>query len=114
MRYLSIDYSHEFISNKIKDELLLNDIWDYNCIEKAILEDIKRVFDFDIGISRNINTLSGGQRSITYLITLSYILSAKKIENMTLNLNNITQSLTKLSRTKLLDYLKDRGINVTE
>ncbi len=114
MRYLTIEYSHEFISNKIKDELLLNDIWDFSIIEKKILHDIKTFFDFDIGISRDINTLSGGQRSITYLVTLSYILISKKINHMTLNLNNITQSLSPLSRDKILKYLSNKGIYVTE
>lgn len=114
MRYLTIEYSHEFISNKIKDELLINDIWDFADIEKVILLDVKTFFSFDIGISRNINTLSGGQRSIAYLVTLSYILISKKINHMTLNLKNIAQSLSPLSLEKLLKYLTDKGIYVTE
>lgn len=114
MENLTIEYSHEFISNKIKDELLLNDIWDFKNIENRILFDIKKIFDFDIGRSRNINTLSGGQRSITYLITLSYILTSKNIDHITIKLINIKESLSPISMDKLLKYLSERGIDVTE
>lgn len=114
MRYLTIEYGREFISNKIKDELLLNNIWDFTRIEKIIVEDIRSYFGFDIGISRNINTLSGGQRSIAYLLTLSHIADFKQIRQLTLNLLNIKESLSANSNARLITYLNDRGIYVAE
>jgi len=112
MRFLTIEYNKEFISNRIKDELLLVDIWNYTEIEKKILIDIETNFNYKIEPSRNINTLSGGQRSIAYLVTLSYIILEKKLEKVTLNLVNITQSLSPKSREKLEKYLNERGIYV--
>ncbi|MGL1892376.1 MAG: hypothetical protein OCD02_12175 [Spirochaetaceae bacterium] len=114
MRSLNIDYSHEFISNKIKDELLLNDIFSFNLNESLILKDIDDLFNFQVGLNRDINTLSGGQRSLTYLITLAYILEEKNIKNIDLELNNILESLTSKNRDKIVKYLKERGINVTK
>lgn len=113
MRSLTIDYSHEFISNKVIDELILYDIWDYKTIEINIISEIERIFCFNIGTNRNINSLSGGQRSITYLLTLTCILKERNIEHINLKLNNIIESLSVNSGNKLLEYLKKRGINVT-
>lgn len=112
MKLLNIEYNHEFISNKIKDELLLNDIWKFKELEKDIVKDINDYFNFDIGLSRNVNTLSGGQRSITYLVTLSYILKFKNINNITIHLNNIKESLSILSWNIIYKYLTLKGINI--
>lgn len=114
MKYLTIEYGDEFISNRIKDELLLNDIWNFSEKEKMILSDIQNIFDFEIELSRNINTLSGGQRSIAYLVTLAYIIEARQKEQITLNLINIRESLSPLSNKKLETYLKDKNINVAK
>jgi len=113
MKSLEIEYSHEFISNKIKDELILYDIWVYKELELQILKDLKTNFNFNIGVNRNINTLSGGQRSIAYLVTLTYILQERKIDHIQLILSNIIESLTKESGDKILAYLKKRGVDVT-
>jgi len=113
MRFLAIHYSHEFISNKVIDELILHDIWDYKKIELEIIEEINRIFFFNIGKNKNINKLSGGQRSITYLVTLSFILKKKNIKNLSIKLHNIIESLSAENGSKLLRYMNKRGINVT-
>lgn len=112
MNLLNIDYSHEFISNKITDELILYDIWNYKDIETLIIAEIEHEFLFKPGINRNINTLSGGQRSITYLVTLTFILKCKKYKNIELHLNNIIESLSIDNGKRILNYLKARGLYV--
>lgn len=113
MKFLTVGYSHEFISNKITDELILYNIWNYKELEKRIISEVKKIFSFNIGASRNINTLSGGQRSITFLVTLTYILKERNIDSLELKLNNIIESLSAESSRKITDYLNKRGVNVT-
>lgn len=112
MQTLTVTYSHEFISNKIRDELLLNDIFDYKHLERRVTEDIKKLYNFDISPTRNVNTLSGGQRSITYLITLRHILSYKNLDNIEVTLINIMESLSQKSRDILLNYFKKNNITI--
>lgn len=111
MKELTIDYGHEFIANRIKDELLIYDIWEYDKIESEIISDLNNFFSFKIEKSRNINTLSGGQRAVAFIVTLSWILTFKNIKNPTLKLTNIIESLTIKTGNKLIDYLTKRGIN---
>ncbi len=110
MKLLEIEYNHEFISNKIRDELLLYDIWNFKQLEKQIIAKIDMLFSFNIGLNRNINYLSGGQRSITYLVTLSYILKERNISEIELSLQNILESLSIKSRNILQSHFKDSGI----
>lgn len=112
MKTLIIDYNHEFISNKIKDELIINDIWNFKELEKDIIQDIKDIFLFDISPNKNINTLSGGQRSIAYMVTLKYILKEKDIYSIKLKMNNIIESLSVENGKKLIKYINKGGIVV--
>lgn len=114
MEILEIQYNHEFISNKIRDELVLYDIFLYKKIEENIINEIEKKFFFRIEKNRNINKLSGGQRSIAYLITLCYIVEHKNIKNLQISLINILESLSIKNRETVLEALKDRGINVIE
>lgn len=110
--YLNITYNHEFISNKVKDELILHNIWSFKDTEQLIIKDIDRILDYNIGLNRNINTLSGGQRSIAYLVTLTYIIKEKKIDSAKLKLTNILESLSPNTRDKIISYLTDNNIKV--
>lgn len=104
MKSITIKYNHEFISNKIRDELLLYDILDFKKVEKEIISEIEELFSFNPGKKRDINTLSGGQRSITYLITLRHILSQKNIKKVKIKLVNILESLSDRSNRIIKDY----------
>lgn len=109
MKSITINYSHEFISNKIADELILNDIIDYKKIEESILKEIETNFSFNVGKNRNINTLSGGQRSVAYLITLKKILTHKGITSIKINLVNILESLSENYRKIIINTFKENN-----
>lgn len=112
MKRIQIHYSHEFISNKIRDELLLYDIWNFKEVEKSIISEINSLYSFDVGHNRNVNTLSGGQRSVTYLVTLTNILKEKEINNIEVCLTNILESLSPATREITLNYLDKNSITV--
>lgn len=105
-----ITYGHEFVSQSIRDELILYSITDYKSTELQILEDVKSHFGFDPGIKRNIQTLSGGQRVICFIITLVYILLDRSIIEISLDMKGLLESLTEENRLKLLLYIKSKGI----
>ncbi len=112
MLRLKIDYGHEFISNRIKDELILNDIFDFQETEKNILKEMNNIFEMDIEINKDINHLSGGQRSLAFLVTLCHIIKKKNIPKAEIQIDNIKESLTSQKYQLLTEYLSERGIDV--
>lgn len=109
---MDIIYSHEFISNRIKDELILHSIGNYREVEENIIGDMATLTGYNIEVNRNINTLSGGQRAILYLITLSYIVNSFNLKDFKVTLIRIVESLTEKNRVRVMSYLKERGIKV--
>lgn len=114
MKTIQIQYSHEFISNKVRDELLLYDIWNFKEVEKSIISEIEEYYSFNIGFNRDINTLSGGQRSVAYLVTLINILREKEIKDIELKMTNILESLSPSTRDTTLKYLISNGVTVKD
>lgn len=114
MKTINITYSHEFISNKVRDELLLYDIWNFKDVEARIITEISKLYSFNIGTNRNVNTLSGGQRSVVYIVTLINILKEKGIDNIEISMKNILESLSPSTRKITLNYIKTNGIEVKE
>ncbi len=112
METFDIRYNHEFISNRVRDELILNSIFNTDPIESSIMKTVQELFHFTIEKGRDINSLSGGQRSLVYLVTLSYICQEKNISGIVLNLINILESLTEKSSITIIDYLTKRGFSV--
>lgn len=109
---MNITYSHEFISNRVTDELILHSISNYREVEEYIIRDMSNLTGYNIGKSRIVNSLSGGQRAILYLITLSYIIDSYKIKKFHLQLNRILESLTMENRENIQSYLLNRGITI--
>ena len=112
MNKIKIEYGHEFISNRVVDELLLYNIWECKTLELEIINQIQELFNFNIGRNRNINTLSGGQRSVTYIITLTFIKRANNIKDLSVELTNIFESLTENYINILIEYLKENDIGI--
>lgn len=112
--YLNIVYNHEFISNKIKDELILHNIWSFEELEQFIIQDVYKILDYNIGFNRNVNTLSGGQRSVAYLVTCAYIIKEKNIKSAKLMLTNVLESLSPKTRDKIISYLTKKNIKVLQ
>lgn len=112
MNNFKIRYGHEFISQSIRDELILYSISDYKNTEMEIIEDIKKHFGFDPGVKRNIQTLSGGQRVISFIITLIYILLDRSIMEIELDMTGLMESLTEKNRSILISYITSKGIYV--
>lgn len=112
MKIFSITYGHEFISQSIRDELILYRVKEYKSIEQKILQDVEGTFGFNPGTKRDIQTLSGGQRVICYLITLSYIIKDRGITDLLIDTTGLLESLTLENREKLETFLQVRSVNV--
>jgi hypothetical protein len=106
VKRLKIEYGKEFISNRIRDELILHNIVKYKAMEEQIRGDLKAFFYLELK-HKNINKLSGGQRSIVYLVTLKHIILNKNITEIKLELINIKESLSPQSNLNLEKYLGD-------
>lgn len=79
-------------------------------VEEKIIKDMVQLTGYDIGKGRNVNSLSGGQRSILYLITLSYIVEYYKQYNFKISLFRVLESLTLENREKITKYLEAKKI----
>ncbi len=52
---ITIKYSHEFITNRIIDELIMHSIINFIEIEKNIIDDVYLLLNYNIGENRNMS-----------------------------------------------------------
>lgn len=108
--YLLIDFNYLFISTCIKDEAILLGGEKADQVTEIVMKYLDK-YDFDIDITRDLSTYSGGERVIIACVLLIVLAEVAELDILRILFVNIFESLSKNNKGLLLELLeKEKNI----